>query len=95
VVSVLANLVPVEVGAMIEAYRDGRIDEARRRHAELFPLARDLLGLAPNPVPVKAALSLLGRCREEVRLPLCPLDERARGIVRDGLIRRGLLTVSA
>ena len=59
----VANLVPREVMAMVEAFRAGRIEEARRIHARLFPLCRDLLGLAPNPIPVKAALALLGRCR--------------------------------
>lgn len=95
VVSVVGNLVPREVGAMVEAYQGGRVDEARKRHAALFPLARDLLGLAPNPIPVKAALSLLGRCRNEVRLPLCPLDEHGTGVVRRNLVRHGLLTESA
>jgi 4-hydroxy-tetrahydrodipicolinate synthase len=93
-VSVVANLVPREVAAMVEAFQAGRVDEARRRHARLFPLSRDLLSLAPNPVPVKAALSLLGRCRGEVRLPLCPLDEQGRGVVRRGLLSYGLLTES-
>jgi 4-hydroxy-tetrahydrodipicolinate synthase len=94
VVSVVGNLVPREVAAMVEAYQGGRVDEARRRHARLFPLSRDLLGLAPNPVPVKAALSLLGHCSAEVRLPLCPLDERGLDAVRGGLTRYGLLTES-
>jgi 4-hydroxy-tetrahydrodipicolinate synthase len=95
VVSVAANLVPREVTAMVEAYQGGRVEEARRRHARLFPLGRDLLGLAPNPIPIKAALSLLGRCRDEVRLPLCPLDEHGVGVVRRNLVRHGLLTESA
>lgn len=95
VVSVVGNLVPREVAAMVEAFRGGRVDEARRLHARLFPLSRDLLALAPNPVPVKAALALLGRCRAEVRLPLCTLDEQGRGIVRRGLAAHGLLTESA
>ena len=95
VVSVVANLVPREVAAMVEAYRVGRVEEARRLHARLFPLSRDLLSLAPNPVPVKTALSLLGLCRGEVRLPLCALDEQGRGIVRRGLVAHGLLTDSA
>ena len=94
VVSVVGNLVPREVGALVEAYQGGRVEEARGRHARLFPLSRDLLGLAPNPVPVKAALSLLGRCRDEVRLPLCPLDEPGLVVVRRNLIRHGLLTES-
>jgi 4-hydroxy-tetrahydrodipicolinate synthase len=94
VVSVVGNLVPREVMAMVEAYQGGRVEEARRSHARLFPLARDLLALAPNPIPVKAALSLLGRCRDEVRLPLCSLDERGVGVVRSNLLRHGLLTMS-
>jgi 4-hydroxy-tetrahydrodipicolinate synthase len=94
VVSVVGNLVPRDVAAMVEAYRSGRVDEARRWHARLFPLGRDLLSLAPNPIPVKAALALLGRCGAEVRLPLCPLDETALGVVRRGLVRFGLLTES-
>lgn len=95
VVSVVGNLVPREVTALVDSYRAGRVDEARERHAALFPLARDLLGLAPNPIPVKAALSLLGRCRAEVRLPLCPLDEQGLGVVRRNLVRHGLLTEPA
>ena len=80
VVSVVANLVPRDV--------DGDDRGLPRRagstrpggvHARLFPLCRDLLGLAPNPIPVKAALALLGRCGGEVRLPLCPLDETVAG----------------
>src|SRR5580704_10304457 len=58
VVSVTANLVPRDIMAMIEAYKNGQIAEARQFHARLFPLSRDLLALAPNPIPVKTALSL-------------------------------------
>ena len=94
VVSVVGNLVPRDVAALVEAYRSGQVDEARRWHARLFPLGRDLLSLAPNPIPVKAALALLGRCGAEVRLPLCPLDESALGVVLRGLVRYGLLTES-
>jgi 4-hydroxy-tetrahydrodipicolinate synthase len=92
VVSVVANLVPRDVTALIEAYQRGDVGEARRRHARLFPLGRDLLGLAPNPVPIKAALALLGRARAEVRLPLSPLDEDSLGRLRRSLASYGLLT---
>ncbi len=91
VVSVVANLVPKDVRAMIAAFESGDLAGARRIHLKLFPLCRDLLGLAPNPIPLKAALALLGRGREEVRLPLCPLDERSRGSLRRALARYGLL----
>src|SRR5262245_49217818 len=92
VVSVVANLVPRDVIALVEAFQSGRADLARERHARLFPLCRDLLGLAPNPVPVKMALALLGRGNGELRLPLCPLDDHAKAVLRKSLARYGLLT---
>jgi 4-hydroxy-tetrahydrodipicolinate synthase len=92
VVSVIANLIPRDVMAMIEAFRGGRIDEARGWHARLFPLCRDMLALAPNPVPVKTAMEILGRANGELRLPLCALDSRSREILRSALVDYGLLT---
>jgi 4-hydroxy-tetrahydrodipicolinate synthase len=92
VVSVIGNVVPRDVMAMLEAFQIGRIDEARAWHARLFPLCRDMLGLAPNPIPVKAAMALLGRGNGEVRLPLCPLDTHTREVLLSGLVRYGLLT---
>ena len=78
VVSVIANLVPRDVigahrGIQGRSYHGSPRSTTRR----LFPLCRDLLGLAPNPIPVKTALAILGRGNGEMRLPLCPLDERS------------------
>ncbi|WP_250846897.1 4-hydroxy-tetrahydrodipicolinate synthase [Aquisphaera insulae] len=92
VISVVANLVPRDVMSLIAAFREGRLDEARRAHARLFPLCKDLLGLAPNPVPLKAAFSILGRGRGELRLPLCPLDGPPLETLRSALDRYGLPT---
>ena len=91
VVSVVANLVPKDVIALVEAFGCGDVAGARRLHARLFPLCRDLLGLAPNPIPIKAALAILGRGNGEMRLPLLPPDERGREALRRGLARYGLL----
>jgi 4-hydroxy-tetrahydrodipicolinate synthase len=76
--------------AMVDAYRAGRLDEALRRHRQLFELGRNLLGVATNPIPVKAALKLLGRGTGELRLPLCPLDAAGEERIRQTLIRYGL-----
>ena len=95
VVSVIANLVPRDVIALVEEFQSGRADLARERHSRLFPLCRDLLGLAPNPVPVKMALAVLGRGNGELRLPLCPLDDNAKAVLRQSLTRYGLLTEHA
>ena len=95
VVSVVANLVPREVMALIAAFQAGHVAEARRLHGRLFPLCRDMLGLAPNPIPVKTALQLLGRGNGEMRLPLIPPDSRVRDTLRRTLVRHGLLVDDA
>lgn len=91
VVSVVGNLVPKDVRALIDAFQSGDIIEARRIHLKLFPLCRDLLGLAINPVPIKGALALLGRGNGELRLPLLPIDEKGTVALRKSLERYGLL----
>jgi 4-hydroxy-tetrahydrodipicolinate synthase len=95
VVSVVANLVPRDVIALIEAFKEGRLADAREAHRRLFPLSRDLLALAPNPIPLKTALAILGRGNGEMRLPLCPLDERGREGMIKSLKNYGLLTQNA
>lgn len=90
VISVAANLVPRDVIALIEAFGRGDLAEARRLHLSLFPLCRDLLSIASNPIPVKTALALLGRGNGEFRLPLSPPDERSREALRRSLVRYGL-----
>lgn len=74
VVSVLGNLMPREMTAMVDAALNGDLESARSWHESLFPLARDLLTLDINPVPIKTALAMRGMIAEEFRLPMCPLD---------------------
>ncbi len=93
VVSVVANLVPQDVIAMVDAFRNGKIDDAQRWHRKLFPLCRDLLGAAPNPIPLKTAMFLLGRGNGELRLPLCPPDESVTASLRQTLTAYGLTHV--
>src|SRR5207302_9890349 len=74
VVSVVGNLVPRDLKALVAAFDAGKLREAQEWHRRLFPLCRDMLGVPTNPIPIKAALKLLGRGSGELRLPLCPLD---------------------
>lgn len=74
VVSVVGNLVPGDMKALLDAFEGGNLDEAQRLHRQLFSLGRELLGLASNPIPIKAAMKMVGRDTGEVRLPLVPLD---------------------
>ncbi|WP_152052245.1 4-hydroxy-tetrahydrodipicolinate synthase [Tautonia marina] len=91
VVSVAANLVPRPIIAMIDAFLRGDLAEARRLHLELFPLCRDLLSIAANPIPVKTAMGLLGRIDGSMRLPLCPPDSSGIDALRTSLRNAGLL----
>jgi 4-hydroxy-tetrahydrodipicolinate synthase len=77
--------------AMVNAYRSGDPRRACEWHHKLFPLCRDMLGLATNPIPVKGAMRLLGRDSGEMRLPMTPLDERGLAFLRRTLIAYGLL----
>jgi 4-hydroxy-tetrahydrodipicolinate synthase len=95
VVSIAANIVPKDVMGMVDAFRRGDLTEARRLHHKLFPLGRDLLGLAPNPIPVKTALAILGRGNGEMRLPLCSPEPKAFEAIKRGLARYGLIGENA
>lgn len=91
VISVVGNIVPGDMIALVRAFEAGNIEEAQRWHKKLFPLCRDMLGLATNPIPVKTAMRLLGRDTGELRMPMTPLspDEEAR--LRGTLAEYGLL----
>ena len=91
VVSVVGNIVPNDMKALVSAFDQGDVEEARRWHRKLFPLCRDLLGVATNPIPVKTAMKLLGRSNGEFRLPMCPLDAAGESRIRKTLVRYGLL----
>jgi 4-hydroxy-tetrahydrodipicolinate synthase len=91
VVSVVGNVVPKDLMALVKAFDTGNIAEAQRWHRKLFPLCRDMLGVATNPIPLKAAMKLLGRGTGELRLPMTPLDAAGEARVRATLTGYGLL----
>jgi 4-hydroxy-tetrahydrodipicolinate synthase len=91
VVSVAANLVPQDLLALVSAAAAGSFEQARQAHLKLFPLARDLLSVAANPIPVKAAMKLLGRGNGVMRLPLCPPSTAGIETLRQRLKAYGLL----
>jgi len=91
VVSVAGNIVPADMLALLQAFEAGNIQEAQRWHHKLFPLCRDMLGLATNPIPVKAAMKILGRDTGELRLPMTPLTDAEEASLRQTLADYGVL----
>jgi 4-hydroxy-tetrahydrodipicolinate synthase len=89
VISVVANVMPQESADMVAACRRSDWDTARRLHYRLLPLMRGLF-LETNPIPVKAALALMGYCRDELRLPLLPMSDAARARLRAVMEQFGL-----
>jgi 4-hydroxy-tetrahydrodipicolinate synthase len=91
VVSVVGNLVPRDLQALVRAFDKGDTAEALRWHRKLFPLCRDLLSVATNPIPLKTAMRLLGRDTGELRLPLCAVDAAAESRIAATLRAYGLI----
>ena len=91
IVSVAANIVPADLKALVSAWNAGDVAEAQRLHAKLYPLCRDMLGLATNPIPLKAAMQRLGTDTGDVRLPLVGLDDHSRESLDRTLAAYGLL----
>ena len=84
VISVVSNLYPARMSRLCRLWREGRCAEAAALQLALLPLC-DALFCEVNPIPVKAGLSLMGICSEEVRLPLAAANDSVRGRVRDAL----------
>jgi 4-hydroxy-tetrahydrodipicolinate synthase len=91
VISVAGNIVPGDLLAMVKAALDGDFVLAAKWHHKLFPLCRDMLSLATNPIPVKAAMMLLGRDTGELRLPMTALEPAELDVLRGTLERFGLM----
>ena len=90
VISVVGNIVPADMKALCDAFDAGDLARARALHHKLFGLGRDLLGLASNPIPIKAAMAMLGRDTGDVRLPLVSLEAPLAARLRQVLVAYGL-----
>ena len=77
VISVLSNVVPKETHDICRLWFEGRAKESAELQLKLLKLANTLF-CEVNPIPVKTAMSLMGFCSEEMRLPLCEMDEANR-----------------
>jgi len=94
VISVVANIVPADVKAMTDLILEGDFTSALKWHKKLFALSKGLLSLATNPIPIKAAMSMLDMAAEEMRLPMTPMDESKNTILKKALQDYGLLSMA-
>ncbi len=90
VITVTANIAPKDMAKMTNAFEAGKLAEARKLHYKMSPLFAALF-YETNPIPVKEALGMMGRCSAELRLPLCPMavdtkEKLSRALKDYGLI---------
>lgn len=77
VISVVSNIMPGKVAALVDAFFSGDMAEAQRLHLHLLDISNAMF-IETNPVPVKTASAMLGLCTDELRLPLVPMAEGNR-----------------
>ncbi len=91
VVSVISNIAPADMADMVKAFEAGDLAKARQLHYKMIPLI-DCLFIETNPVPVKAALSMMGLIEYEMRLPLCKLTQNSYDKLKKAMADYGLLS---
>jgi 4-hydroxy-tetrahydrodipicolinate synthase len=91
VITVTANVAPKDMSSMVSAALNGDFQEARRLHFKLAPIFGALF-LETNPIPVKAALAMMGKGSDEVRLPLTTLAKEFRPKLKEALQTSGVLS---
>jgi 4-hydroxy-tetrahydrodipicolinate synthase len=90
VISVISNATPKLMAQLCNAAIKGDVERARKLHFQLLPWMRAAF-IESNPLPVKAAMAMLGKMENNLRLPLVPLDAKHEGAVRDALKSAGAL----
>jgi 4-hydroxy-tetrahydrodipicolinate synthase len=93
VVSVVSNLVPAEIVALVNAAAEGEIEWARKLHYQLLPLFKNAF-IETNPVPIKTAMNLASMPAGECRLPLCTMSPNNLNTLRQVLEQMHLIKVN-
>ncbi len=90
VISVISNVVPADMAEMVDVFATGDLEQARALHYRMAPLI-DVLFIETNPIPVKAALAMMGKIEYELRLPLCRMSEKNKGTLKKVMQDYGLI----
>jgi len=91
VISVISNVAPSDMAGLVDAFEAGDMRKARALHNKMVPLI-DVLFIETNPTPVKAALALMGKIQNDVRLPLYRMTEANQDKLRRVMQNYGLIS---
>ena len=89
VVSVVSNVLPAEVKRVVNLFNERKVEQSQQEFYRLLPLCRDMF-CETNPIPVKAAMEMIGLCSSSVRPPLAPLSDEFRGRLKKTLENYGV-----
>jgi len=90
VISTVSNVVPGDMAGLVDAFLAGDLEKARALHFRMSPLI-DAIFIETNPIPVKAALAMMGKIDGELRLPLCPMTEKNEAVLKRVMQEYGLI----
>jgi len=90
IISVVANIVPKDVAALVSEFQKGNLKKAQELHFKLLPLIKAMF-IETNPIPVKTAMGLLNMCGPDLRLPMCSMSGENQEKLKKALIDYGLL----
>jgi 4-hydroxy-tetrahydrodipicolinate synthase len=89
-ISVVSNVAPADMAGMYDALVAGNLAKARELHYKVFPLSEGLF-IEANPIPVKAALAMMGKIADEIRPPLYPMTGANRDKIKKILVELKLV----
>ncbi len=90
VISVASNIIPAEIVRLVNSFKAGNIELAMELHKKYYHFFKTIF-IETNPVPVKAAMNLKGIIEEEYRLPLCPMLDSNKELLKESMKKIGLL----
>jgi len=90
VISVVANIIPQDIARMIELYNKGEVKKACALHLKMYPLMKAMF-IETNPIPIKTAMGIMGKIKDELRLPLCSMKEENKEKLKKVMKEYGLL----
>ncbi len=90
VISVVANIIPQDIARMIELYNKGEVKKACALHLKMYPLMKAMF-IETNPIPIKTAMGIMGKIKNELRLPLCSMKEENKEKLKKVMKEYGLL----
>lgn len=90
IISVVANIVPKDVAALVSEFTKGNMKKAQEIHYRLLPLIKAMF-IETNPIPIKTAMGLLGMCEPDLRLPMCSMAPENLEKLKKALKEYGVL----